>query len=74
VKVVASDAPSHSPGEALYAERVSSRFEVDATPPGVLPAARLTYGTCTIIGGTAGVCAPALSSKDRLRMGRIAEA
>jgi hypothetical protein len=33
VKVVASDAPSHSPGEALYAERVSSRFEVDATPP-----------------------------------------
>jgi sugar lactone lactonase YvrE len=33
VKVVASDAPSHSPGEALYAERVSSRFEVDSTPP-----------------------------------------
>ncbi len=33
VKVVASDAPSHSPGEALYAERVSERFEVDSTPP-----------------------------------------
>jgi hypothetical protein len=33
VKVIASDAPSHSPGEALYAERVSSRFEVDSTPP-----------------------------------------
>ncbi len=33
VKVVASDAPSHSPGEALYAERVSSRFEVDTTAP-----------------------------------------
>jgi hypothetical protein len=33
VKVVASDAPSHSPGEALTAERVSSRFEVDTTPP-----------------------------------------
>ena len=33
VKVVASDAPSHSPGEALYAERVSVRFEVDTTPP-----------------------------------------
>ncbi|MGB7944823.1 MAG: hypothetical protein WCF42_16055 [Terriglobales bacterium] len=33
VKVIASDAPSHSPGEALYAERVSSRFEVDATAP-----------------------------------------
>jgi sugar lactone lactonase YvrE len=33
VKIIASDAPSHSPGEALYAERVSSRFEVDSTPP-----------------------------------------
>jgi sugar lactone lactonase YvrE len=33
MKVIASDAPSHSPGEALYAERVSSRFEVDSTPP-----------------------------------------
>ncbi len=33
VKVVASDAPSHSPGEALYADRVSARFEVDSTPP-----------------------------------------
>ncbi len=33
VKVVASDAPSHSPGEALTAERVSPRFEVDTTPP-----------------------------------------
>ncbi len=33
VKVIASDAPSHSPGEALYTERVSARFEVDSTPP-----------------------------------------
>jgi outer membrane protein assembly factor BamB len=33
VKVIASDAPSHSPGEALYAERESARFEVDTTPP-----------------------------------------
>jgi len=33
VKVVASDAPSHSPGEALYAARVSPRFEVDTTAP-----------------------------------------
>ena len=31
--VVASDAPSHSPGEALYAEKVSARFEVDNTAP-----------------------------------------
>ncbi len=33
VKVVASDAPSHSPGEALTASRQSRRFEVDTTPP-----------------------------------------
>jgi len=33
VMVVASDAPSHSPGEALYAEKVSARFEVDNTAP-----------------------------------------
>jgi WD40 repeat protein len=35
VKVFASDAPSHSPGEALYAERTSSRFEVDSTAPNI---------------------------------------
>jgi hypothetical protein len=33
VKVMASDAPSHSPGEALTSERESARFEVDTTPP-----------------------------------------
>lgn len=33
VKVVASDELSHSPGEALTAERESARFEVDNTPP-----------------------------------------
>jgi hypothetical protein len=33
LKVVASDAPSHSPGEALTAEKESRRFEVDTTPP-----------------------------------------
>ena len=33
IKVVASDSPSHSPGDALSAERESDRFEVDTTPP-----------------------------------------
>ena len=33
IKVVASDAPSHTPGEALTGEKVSERFEVDTTPP-----------------------------------------
>jgi hypothetical protein len=35
VKVVASDAPSHSPGEALTATKEGRRFEVDTTPPRV---------------------------------------
>jgi WD40 repeat protein len=33
VRVVASDAPSHSPDEALTGEGISPRFEVDNTPP-----------------------------------------
>jgi hypothetical protein len=33
VKIVASDAPSHSPGEALAADKISRRFEVDTTAP-----------------------------------------
>jgi len=33
VKVVASDAPSHTPGDALTGSKESQRFEVDTTPP-----------------------------------------
>jgi sugar lactone lactonase YvrE len=33
IKVVASDAPSHSPDQALTAEKESLRIEVDTTPP-----------------------------------------
>jgi hypothetical protein len=33
LKIVASDAPSHSPEQALTAEKESLRFEVDTTPP-----------------------------------------
>jgi WD40 repeat protein len=44
VLVEASDAPSHSPGEALTAERESSRFEVDTTPPAVLSLAATVEG------------------------------
>ena len=33
IEVLASDAPSHSPGEALTSTRDSARFEVDTTPP-----------------------------------------
>jgi hypothetical protein len=44
-KVVASDAPSHSPGEALTAEKESRRFEVDTTPP------RIENLTASVEGG-----------------------
>jgi hypothetical protein len=33
IRVVASDAPSHSPGDALTGELVSERFVLDTTPP-----------------------------------------
>jgi hypothetical protein len=33
IKVVASDAPSRTPGDALTGAKVSERFEVDTTPP-----------------------------------------
>jgi hypothetical protein len=33
IKVVASDAPSHTPGDALTGGKISDRFEVDTTPP-----------------------------------------
>jgi hypothetical protein len=33
MKVVASDAPSHTPSDALTGEKISDRFEVDTTPP-----------------------------------------
>lgn len=33
IKVVASDAPSHNPGEALTGSKESDRFEIDTTPP-----------------------------------------
>jgi hypothetical protein len=45
VKVAASDGPSHSPGEALTAERESRRFEVDTTPP------RIENLTASVEGG-----------------------
>jgi hypothetical protein len=33
IKVMVSDAPSHSPGGALMGELISERFELDTTPP-----------------------------------------
>ncbi|MBV8629742.1 MAG: hypothetical protein JOZ83_02375 [Silvibacterium sp.] len=45
LKVVASDAPSHNPGEALTGEKLSDRFLIDTTPPVVTDlAAKLVNG------------------------------
>ncbi len=46
-KVVASDAPSHSPGAALTGEHTSSHVEVDTTPP-VLSALNATLQQASI--------------------------
>ena len=35
IKVVASDAPSHTPGDALTGDKVSDRFVIDTTPPAI---------------------------------------
>jgi hypothetical protein len=35
IKVVASDAPSHTPGSALSGDKVSDRFVLDTTPPAI---------------------------------------
>ena len=43
-KVVASDAPSHSPGEALTCEKESPRVEVDTTAPQIENLAASTEG------------------------------
>jgi hypothetical protein len=46
VKVVASDAPSHTPGDALTGSKVSDRFEVDTTPPVVRALTAIREGLC----------------------------
>jgi hypothetical protein len=44
-KIVASDQPSHAPGQGLTAEREGPRFEVDTTPP------QITNLTAAVEGG-----------------------
>jgi hypothetical protein len=45
LKVVASDAPSHTPADALTGEKISERFEVDTTPP-VVSALKAVTADC----------------------------
>ena len=46
VKVVASDAPDHTAGEALTGDKVSDRFVVDTTPPVVTVKAETEATAC----------------------------
>ncbi len=47
VKVVASDAPSHSPADTLTGEKTSERFEVDTTAPVITGlTAKQEVGSC----------------------------
>jgi len=46
--VVASDAPSHTPADALTGEKVSERFEVDTTPP-VVSGLKATVTAATLV-------------------------
>jgi sugar lactone lactonase YvrE len=47
LKVAASDAPSHTPADALTAEKISERFEVDTTPPVVTALKAAEETPCT---------------------------
>jgi hypothetical protein len=59
LKVMASDAPSHNPGEALTAERESDRFVVDTTSPTIGQlTARFENGKVHVIGDVKDAASP----------------
>jgi hypothetical protein len=60
-KVIASDAPSHSPGEALTSEKESARVEVDTTAP------RIENLTTALDGGKIRVTFKAIDSFSPIR-------
>jgi hypothetical protein len=45
-KVVASDAPSHTPGDVLTGGKESERFEIDTTPPVIHALTTVRQGLC----------------------------
>ncbi len=46
IKVVASDAPSHTPGDARTGEKIGDRFEIDTTPPTITNLKTVRGTTC----------------------------
>jgi len=55
LKIVASDAPSNPPAEALKTERESERFEVDNTPPIIDKLEADSWNRCTGVCGDSNV-------------------
>src|SRR5579875_2279456 len=53
IKVVASDAPSHNPGQALTGSRVSNQFLIDTTPPAIAALQAHREGSCLHVTFTA---------------------
>jgi outer membrane protein assembly factor BamB len=62
IKLVASDAPSHTPADALTARKESDRFEIDTTPP-IVSGLEARFQPLPVRNGSlecAGICFPAI--------------
>lgn len=72
LKVVASDAPSHTPGDALTGEKVSDRFEIDTTPPVVsnLQASETSAGAIHVVFDAEDAMSPVVKAEYSLDAGR----
>ncbi|MFP5235366.1 MAG: hypothetical protein ACLGSD_05650 [Acidobacteriota bacterium] len=72
LKVVASDAPSHTPGDALTGEKVSDRFEIDTTPPVVtgLQASESGAGSIHIVFDAEDAMSPVVKAEYSIDAGR----
>jgi sugar lactone lactonase YvrE len=63
IKLVASDAPSHTPAEALTAEKESDRFEIDTTAP-IVSNLKTTTETITCKEGCSGAISVTFEAED----------
>jgi len=72
LKVVASDAPAHTPGDALTGEKVSDRFEIDTTPPVVsaLEASESSAGEIHVVFTAEDAMSPIVKAEYSLDAGR----
>jgi WD40 repeat protein len=63
IKLVASDAPSHTPADALTAEKESDRFEIDTTPP-IVSGLKATTESITCKEGCSGAISITFDAED----------